>query len=125
VLVEEVAFIAHPAIPMSGASPDGMVGADGMIEIKCPNTVTHLEYLINNAVPAEYHAQMLWQMECADRAWCDFVSFDPRLPHELQLFVMRFHRDDAKLAILREAVVKFLREVDGMIEELRQISAAA
>ena len=85
VLVDEVAMITHPTISMAGASPDGLVGDDGLIEIKCPNTATHIDTLLSDKVPSKYVTQMMWQMACTGRQWCDFVSFDPRMPKELQL----------------------------------------
>lgn len=122
--VVEVGFIHHPDIPMSGASPDGMVGDDGMLEIKCPNTATHLDWLLAGSVPSEHVKQMQWQMECAGRSWCDFVSYDPRLPVDLQLFKVRCHRDEALAATIRAAVVKFLEEVEEMTAALREKMAA-
>jgi len=121
VFVEEVGFIDHPTIKMSGASPDGVISDDGLVEIKCPNTATHIDYLLSGNPPNEYHNQMLWQMECTGRQWCDFVSFDPRLPEELQLFVVRFGRDEARLSELREAVSKFNAEVDATVTSLLAI----
>ena len=117
-MVTEAGFIDHPTIKMSGMSPDGLVGDKGMIEIKCPNTATMLEWVIADVVPAEHMNQMLWQMECAGRDWCDFVAFDPRLPADLQLFVKRFHKDEKKLAEIRHGVVKFLGEIEVMIAKL-------
>ena len=87
--VKEVGFIDHPTIDMSGASPDGFVGEDGLVEIKCPNSSTHIDTLVSQKVPAKYLPQMQWQMACTGRKWCDFVSFDPRMPENLQLFVKR------------------------------------
>lgn len=123
VMVEEPGFVAHPQMPMSGASPDGLVNDDGIIEIKCPNTATHIEYLLRREAPAEYQPQMLWQMECTGRAWCDFVSFDPRLPAEMQLFIVRFERDEERISAMREAAGKFLDEVDEALEKLREAVA--
>jgi len=92
VTVEQIAFVDHPVIAMSGASPDGTIGTDGLVEIKCPNTATHIEYLLSNSAPNNYVFQMYWQMACTGRQWCDFVSYDPRLPEDLQLLVVRYHR---------------------------------
>lgn len=111
--VVEVGFVPHPTIVMSGASPDGLVGDDGMVEIKCPLTATHVEMLLTERVPDKYKLQMAWQMVCADRAWCDFVSFDPRLPAPMQLYVWRFHRDPIIDAKLDSEVRLFLAELDG------------
>ena len=116
--VEEVGFVDHPAIEMSGASPDGLVGDSGLVEIKCPNTATHLETLITGAVPTKYRKQMLWQMACTGRAWCDFASFDPRVPFEMQLFVQRVELDPADLAETEAAVREFLAETAAKITEL-------
>lgn len=119
-LVEEVGFIDHPTIPMSGASPDGLV-ADGLVEIKCPNTATHLETLLTEAVPAKYITQMQWQVACTGRKWCAFVSFDPRLPEHLQLFVQPIPRDDAYIAMLEVEVTKFLAELDSKVKQLQEL----
>lgn len=123
VFVDEVGYISHPTIERAGASPDGFVG-DGLIEIKCPNTATHIDYMIAGVVPAEYQLQMLWQMECTGRSWCDFVSYDPRMPEELRLFVVRYERDDARLDAIREAVIVFLKEVDDLVTKLEKIKGA-
>ena len=117
-LVEEVGFIDHPAIPMSGASPDGLV-ADGLVEFKCPNTSTHLETLLADAVPAKYVTQMQWQMACTGRQWCDFVCFDPRMPEGLQLYIKRVDRDDAYIADLASEIRKFLAEVEAKVDALK------
>lgn len=121
VLVDEVAMITHPTIEASGASPDGLVGDDGMLEIKCPNTATHIDTLLSQSVPGKYNTQMQWQMACTGRQWCDFVSFDSRLPTELQLFVKRVPRDNAYIAMLEEEVQKFLVELDGKIKKLNEL----
>ena len=120
VTVEQVGFIAHPSIEMSGASPDGLVAADGLVEIKCPNTATHIETLLTGTVPAKYETQMLWQMACTGRAWCDFASFDPRLPEEMRLFVKRFARDDKRIAEMEEQVREFLFELDTTVRRLSE-----
>lgn len=119
--VEQVGFILHPEIKMTGASPDGLINNDGLIEIKCPNTATHIDYLLGGVPPTEYHNQMLWQMECTGRKWCDFASFDSRMPDDLQLFIVRFHRDDERIAELKKGVEKFLSEVDEVLFKLQAI----
>jgi putative phage-type endonuclease len=121
VLVDEVAMITHPTIEASGASPDGLVGDDGMLEIKAPQTNTHIDTLLSQSVPGKYNPQMQWQMACTGRQWCDFVSFDPRLPTELQLFVKRVPRDNAYIQMLEEEVKKFLVELDGKIKKLNEL----
>lgn len=120
--VDQIGFVDHPGIQMSGASPDGLVGADGLIEIKCPNSATHIEYLLAGVPPADYLKQMFWQMDCTGRSWCDFVSYDPRMPLDLQLFVVRLQRDDTKIAEMRVAVSSFLAEVDDMVTRLKAIA---
>lgn len=117
-VIEPGGFALHERITRLGASPDGLVGDDGLVEFKCPTTATHLGYIIGGVVPAEYHWQMLCQMACADRQWCDFVSFDPRLPKKLQLFVRRFERDDARIAEMEAEVEKFLWECVEQVKAL-------
>jgi len=116
--VIEEAFVTHPTILDAGASPDGLVGNDGLVEIKCPNTATHIETLKGGAIPGKYVGQMQWQMACTGRKWCDFVSFDPRMPEEMQLFVYRLMRDDGQIAELEQMVRDFLAEVEADVAEL-------
>jgi putative phage-type endonuclease len=116
--VQEVGFVLHPRIFGSGASPDGLVGKDGLVEIKCPNTATHIDTLLDKKVPAKYLTQMQWQMACTGRLWCDFVSFDPRLPEELRLFSARVERDDKMIAELEDAVAQFIEEIEQTIMAL-------
>lgn len=121
VLVDEVGFVPHPSIEMAGASPDGLVGDDGLLEIKCPNTATHIDTLLTQTVPSKYNTQMQFQMACTGRSWCDFVSFDNRLPEELQLFVKRVPRDDVFIKQTEDAIVKFLAELDDKIIKLMKV----
>lgn len=116
--VEEVGFVVHPAIEWAGASPDGLIGNDGLVEIKCPNTATHIATLEGGNIPGKYMMQMQWQMACTDRNWCDFASFDPRLPVEMQLHVTRVERDSAMIAELEEKTADFLREVAASVQFL-------
>jgi len=116
--VEEIGFAQHPTIERAGASPDGLVGDDGLIEIKCPNTATHLDTLIDKTVPKKYINQMQFQMACTGRKWCDFVSFDNRLPEDLQIFVLRVQRDDKHIAEMEVAITKFLAEMQEKIDKL-------
>ena len=118
--VIEEGFILHPNIEMSGASPDGMVCDEGMLEIKCPNTATHIATLLAEKAPSKYMNQMQWQMACAGRQWCDFVSFDPRLPENNDFFCVRVDRDDERIEELESEVVKFLGELDEMILKLKE-----
>ena len=118
VMVEEVGFIDHPLISMTGASPDGLVGSDGMVEIKAPNTATHIATLLDGKAPSKYVPQMQWQMASAGRQWVDFVSFDPRMPADMQLFIVRVPRDDVLIAEYEKEVISFLGEVDSTVEKL-------
>lgn len=116
--VVEVGMVQHPSIEDAGASPDGLVGDDGLVEIKCPQSATHIDILLSGAVPDKYIKQMQFQMACTGRSWCDFVSFDPRLPEHLQLFRQRVTRDDETIAEIESEVRKFLAEVEEKIEAL-------
>jgi putative phage-type endonuclease len=117
--VDQVGFVPHPSIEMAGASPDGLIGASGLIEIKCPNSATHIATLCGGGIDDKYIKQMQFQMACTGRDWCDFVSFDPRLPDELQLFVQRVQRDDDAITEIETAVREFLAEVSATVEALR------
>jgi len=123
--VVEAGFEVHPRIAMSGASPDGLIGDVGMIEIKCPNTATHIDTLLSGTVPSKYVTQMQWQMACTGRAWCDFVSFDPRMPEDLRLFVRRIDRDEATVGDLEKEVVVFLGEIEAKLRDLQNLRIAA
>lgn len=116
--VEEVGFVDHPTLD-AGASPDGLVGADGLVEIKCPNTATHIETLLNGTIADKYHVQMQWQMACTGRLWCDYVSYDPRMPENMRLFVQRVERDPLRIAELESEVCAFMQEVGATVTRLR------
>ena len=118
--VDEVGLVIHPTIEQGAASPDGLVSTDGLVEIKCPKTSTHLQTLVDKKQPRQYENQMLWQMACTGRQWCDFVSYDPRLPDDLQLFVHRFDRDQERIDAIEEAVKQFLTEVNEMIDKIKE-----
>lgn len=117
--VTAVGFVDHPLIGNSGASPDGLVGEDGLTEVKCPQSAAHIETLLGQSVPSKYITQMQWQMACTGRQWCDFVSFDPRLPPAMQFFMRRVERDADLIAQLERDVIDFLAEVDLTVSELR------
>jgi putative phage-type endonuclease len=121
ILVTEVGFITHPWIEMSGASPDGLAD-DGLVEIKCPNTATHIATLLDQKVPEKYITQMMWQMACTERPWCDFVSFDPRMPEKHQLFIKRVMADKEIIQHLENMVSQFLREVELKIQQLESLA---
>lgn len=120
--VVQVGLVPHPTIKESAASPDGYVGEDGLVEIKCPNTATHIETVLGGSVPAKYETQMQWQMACTGRKWCDFVSYDPRLPANLALFVARVNRDDSKIKELESLVTDFLGELDAKVAALTALN---
>lgn len=125
VFVEQVGMIPHQSIADAGASPDGLVDDDGLVEIKCPNTATHIDTLLSGQIERKYILQMQWQMACTGRKWCDFVSFDPRLPERLRLFVSRVQRDPDKIAELEKEVRLFLRELEGKIHALELVMEKA
>ena len=125
VSVQETGFVQHPVISGFGASPDGLVGDVGLVEIKCPNTATHVDHLLTQTVPGKYVTQMMAQMACTGRTFCDFVSFDPRLPDELQLFVKRVHRDNDAIAEMEREIETFLDELKDKELQLRNLARAA
>ena len=120
-LVTEVGFIVHPEIDQAGASPDGLVGDEGMVEIKCPESKTMIETLLSDRVPDKYFKQMQWQMACTGRKWCDYVVFDPRMPENLQLCVRRVERDDYIIDEIKAEINKFLAELDQQVNRLRSL----
>ena len=119
VFVDEVGFVPHPSIKDAGASPDGLVGDDGLVEIKCPNTATMIDTLINGTVPNKYYVQMQMQMACTERQWCDYAVFDPRMPESAQLFVKRIDRDIKFIAEMESEIIKFLIELEAKFETLK------
>lgn len=120
--VTEVGFIDHPEIKMTGASPDGLIGNSGLIEIKCPNSATHIDTLLGSSVPQRYFAQIQLQLDCTNRTWCDFVSFDPRMPINLQMFVKRIERDEEYISMLRSEISKFLNELAAKLDDLANLT---
>jgi putative phage-type endonuclease len=120
VLVDEIGFVVHPTIVNAGASPDGLVGDVGLIEIKCPNTATHIDTVLSDKVPSKYITQMQWQMATTGRKWCDFVSFDPRMPEGLQLFIQRVDFDAEYVKMLEAEITGFLAELETKIEKLNE-----
>ena len=119
-LVIETGFVPHAAISMAGASPDGLVGDDGLVEIKCPMTATHIDTLLGQSVPGKYVTQMQWQMACTGRKWCDFVSYDPRMPENMRIFIKRVERDELVISTLETEVIQFLKELDEKIVQLKE-----
>jgi putative phage-type endonuclease len=117
--VTKTGFHKHPSIEWLGVSPDGLVGEDGLVEIKCPNTSTHLGYIKEGKCPSEYYKQIQCQLWVTGRKWCDFVSFDPRIKKEtLKLLVVRVQRDEQLIAEIEAEVIKFLADVEKYIKEL-------
>ena len=119
VTVEQIGMSVHPTIGGTHASPDGLVGADGLLEIKCPQPAQHLATLLGEAIPSKYMLQMYWQMRCCDRLWCDFVSFNPDFPPSMQIFIKRVKRDDDLIRELETEVTAFLNELRETVDRLR------
>lgn len=122
ILVKETGFVPHPQIELAGASPDGLAD-DGLTEIKCPNTSTHIDYFLSGLPPEKYKPQMAWQMACTGRKWCDFVSFDPRMPENMQIVIARYVPEDGYISMLEDEVKKFIFEVESIIEQLMRKAA--
>jgi putative phage-type endonuclease len=122
--VYEAPFIPHPRIERAGASPDGFVGEDGLVEIKCPNSATTAKVLLSDYLDETYAAQMQWQMACTGRQWCDYAVYDDRMPEHLRLYVRRINRDDALIADVEKEVIKFLEEIDAAVAALTKKYAA-
>lgn len=128
--VTRVGFVLHPTIARAGCSPDGLVSWDGfdtppgLTQIKCPASRTHLDYLLAGVVPEDYKPQMTWEMVCTGAKWCDFVSYDPRMPEHLRLFVVRYELDQVLAASLNRAAGEFLGEVDEMMQRLEALRPA-
>lgn len=120
--VDQVGFVLHPGIERSGASPDGLVGDAGVLEIKAPKTATHLQYLMDGTLPAKYEPQVMWQLACTGRQWAEFVSYDPRLPAKLQLFRVLVERNETRIKELEREVIAFLFDVDKMLESVRRFA---
>lgn len=123
-LVTECAYFPHPSIAHSGASPDGLVGEDGVIEIKCPTTTVHLDTILSGAIPEKHTYQMAWEVESTGRKWADFISYDPRLPGNLSFFCARYVPPEDFREYLRSEVVKFLAELDALEARVREYKGA-
>jgi putative phage-type endonuclease len=116
--IVQVGYVVHPTIPDSGASPDGLVGSDGLVEFKCPLSATHIETMLGQKIDNDYLTQMQWQMACTGRAWCDFVSFDPRMPESMRFYRHRIERDEKMIFQLEKDVAQFLDEMASKIAQL-------
>lgn len=124
VMTAETGLIDHPTIAGFAASPDGIIGSDGLLEIKCPNTAQHIAVIQSRAHDSAYEWQMLAQMACSGREWVDFVSFDDRLPEELQYACFRFQRDEKRIREMEAEVKHFLEELAALEREMRERMAA-
>ncbi len=119
---QQVAFVFHPTLKRAGASPDSLVGESGLLEIKCPNIVTHVNYLLTKKIPTIYLIQMQWQMACnPDRLWCDWMTFEKSMPIHLRSLVIRVYRDEQKIAEFERAAEKFNNEVNELIKKLGEL----
>jgi hypothetical protein len=122
VSVDKVGFIVHPTIERAGASPDGLVGKNGGIEIKCPKTSTHIQYMMAGILPPEYEPQVMFNLACSEREWWDFVSFDTRILNRHQLFIKRVYRNEARIKEIEAGITQFLAEVDELIEKMNALN---
>lgn len=118
VIVKEVGYIPHPDIEHFGGSPDGLISDDGMIEVKCPNTATHLDTLLNGTIKLDYLYQMHGYMIINARKWCDFVSYDPRLPDKHAIYIKRITYDIGMANSILTEVNKALTEINEMMDKL-------
>lgn len=117
--VVEVGFIDHPDILGAGCSPDGLVGDDGIVEIKCPNTATFLEIFLTDNIPQKWLTQIQMQLDCTGRKWCDFVCYDPRMPEGGQIYVQRVERDEMFISTMREMIQTFIKELNEEVEQVK------
>lgn len=122
-MVAEVGLVLHPKNERWGASPDGVVGSDGLLEIKCPRTHVHIEYLLAGKPPSQYLPQMAWQAACCERQWVDFASYDAKMPEDLRLFVVRYTPDPAYIAELEQEAAAFLEEMMAKVKTLQGLRA--
>ncbi len=121
--VIETGFLEHPAIPMSGASPDGLCGETGLVEIKCMGAAGHLDLLLRGSIPNAHILQMQFQLATTGRMWCDYAAYNPSFPQHLQLYIKRLERDDAMIADLEAETLKFLVEIEEKLEKLKGLTA--
>lgn len=118
--VEQVGYVYHPSLKWAGASPDGLVGPDGLSEYKCPQISTHLAWILGGVIPEEYVPQMRMQLACCeDRQWNDFCSYCPKLPKDLRLFIVRMERNESKITLMNSAIATFNEEVEQMLSDIR------
>jgi putative phage-type endonuclease len=113
-----VGLVRHPSIVGTHASPDGLVGQSGVLEIKCPQPAAHLALLEGEPIPSKYLIQVQWQIRCCDREWGDFVSYNPFFPERMRLFAQRVPRDDKHITELEASVRDFLSELEEKLSAL-------
>lgn len=118
---KQVGFVIHPRLNRSGASPDSLVGDDGLLEIKCPNINTHIDYLLSKKIPTDYMTQMQWQMACTGRTWCDWMTFCKEMPIHLRSMIIRVERNEQRIAELEEAAIQFDKEIEQLIHQLENL----
>ena len=121
--VDQVDFVEHEYLANTGASPDGLIRKDGMVEIKCPQPKAHLDTLRSKTIDRQYMLQMQWQMECADRQWCDYVSYNPDFPELLRLVVIRVKYDEPMVLQIRDAVEQAEREITELVRSIVAMEA--
>lgn len=121
-MVKQVAFVPHPVINNAGASPDGLINDDGLLEIKCPDPANHIAYILDggNSLSTKYNNQVQFQLCCTGRSWCDLASYDPDIDEDLQMFIVRIHRDDEYIKMIESEVVKFDNEITETILKLKE-----
>lgn len=117
--VTEISFVDHPLLSGAGCSPDGLVGDDGLVEIKCPTTSTFLDIFLNEGIPLKWMTQMQFQLSCTGRKWCDFVCYDPRMPEGAQLFVKRVERDELFIKTMEEVIGTFIKELNDTVHQVK------
>ncbi len=120
-IVDQVGLIRHPTIPFFHASPDGLIWDDGCLELKRKIPALHIAYILKGTVPAEYVKQMTAQLSCTGRRYVEFASYCPEMPENMQLFVVRFHRDEEAIKEMESAVIAFNESVDRMITDLKAL----
>ena len=122
VMVDRIGFITHPDMDYAGGSPDALVPRNGVLEIKCPDTITHLKWMEAGVVPEEHEPQCMFNIACAEADWCDFMSYDPRLPEDLRRFIVRLPRDEKRIAHIEREVKVFHESIEDLIDQLRHPS---
>ncbi|EJF82923.1 lambda exonuclease family protein [Candidatus Bartonella washoeensis] len=123
--VTRCGFVQHPKMEMAGASPDGLIGEDGLIEVKCPQSTSHLRFFMYDEIKPEYIAQMQFQMACTGRKWCHFMSYNPQFVGRstgLRMKIKRIFRDEKHIEEINKAVESFLAEIE---QDMKQILTKA